>query len=71
MSLGLLLLAVEGEPSKSAFYVAGGALAGWAVLVSAVGMLRPGFPTAAQSRALIAVTLILVAAAMATAVITS
>jgi plastocyanin len=61
------------EKSKVPFYIAGGALVAWALIVSlGLGMRIPGFPdTAAAQRGVIAVTVVLVLAAVGTAVITS
>jgi plastocyanin len=61
------------EKSKVPFYVAGGVLVAWALIVSlGVGLRRADFPpTAALERAVIAVTAVLVIAAASTAVITS
>jgi uncharacterized cupredoxin-like copper-binding protein len=61
------------EKSKVPFYVAGGVLVGWALVVSlGVGLRRTDFPaTATLERAVIAVTAVLVLAAASTAVITS
>ena len=68
----LLAAAEEAEPSKTPFYVAGGALAVWAVLLSAIGLTRPSFPgTAAASRGVMALSALLVVAARAAAVISS
>ena len=65
------LLAVV-EPSKVAFYVAGGALAVWAVALSAIGLRRPEFPGSNRgSQLVILVSVVLVAAAMTSAVATS
>jgi hypothetical protein len=61
-------LAAE-EPSKTAFYIAGGVLTCWAVIVAFVGITRPDFPPVRN--AVIAVTVALVAAAMTTAVVTA
>jgi len=58
--------------SKVPFYVAGGVLAAWAVIVSAIGISRPEFPEGpTQTRAVIALSVVLVIAAMATAVLTA
>jgi plastocyanin len=61
------------EKSKVPFYIAGGLLVAWALLVSVViGMRKPDFPsTKAAQRGIIAVTAVLVVAAASTAVITS
>jgi len=61
------------EKSKTAFYVAGGLLVCWALIVSmAIGMRRPDFPgTLGGERAVIAVSVVLVLAAVSTAVLTS
>jgi hypothetical protein len=69
-----LVLAVEeeAEPSKTAFYVFGGLLAVWAVVLSGIGMSSATFPaTATAKRGVIVLTVVLMAAAMATAVITA
>jgi hypothetical protein len=64
-------LAAE-ETSKTAFYVAGIALATWAVLVAFLGITRPDFPGNPSGRAgVLALTSILVVAAMTTAVVTA
>ncbi len=59
--------------SKIPFYLAGGALALWAVVVSlAIGLRRPDFPgNAAGQRLVMAVTAVLVALTATTAVLTS
>jgi hypothetical protein len=73
-SLAFLLAAAEGaeEHSKTAFYFAGGALAAWAVIVSAIGMRWATFPhRTAVGRLAMLVTVVLVAGAMSMAVVTS
>jgi hypothetical protein len=61
------------EKSHTAFYIAGGLLALWAVLVSFVGIRRhenwPSSDTAA--RGIMGISAVLVVLAMATAVITA
>jgi hypothetical protein len=59
--------------SKVPFYIAGGLLVGWALLVSlGIGLRRPSFPSDARGeRLLIMVTVVLVVAATAMAVATS
>jgi hypothetical protein len=72
--LASILAAVEvgSDPSKTPFYIAGGLLAGWAVLVSVIGITRPSFPGNAMAQRLtMLVSVVLVAGAMSTAVITA
>jgi hypothetical protein len=60
------------EPSKVAFFIAGGVLAVWAVVLSAIGLSRPDFPgNNAGARLVILLSFLLVAAAMTAAVATS
>jgi hypothetical protein len=69
----LAVESVEAEPSKTPFYVLGGLLAVYAVVISFTGM-RGGatFPGSAGARAgVMAVTALLVAAAVASALLTS
>jgi hypothetical protein len=62
----------EAEPSKTAFYVFGGLLAVWAVVLSGIGLSSATFPaTVTAKRGVIGLTVVLMAAAMATAVITA
>lgn len=62
----------EAEPSKTAFYIFGGLLAVWAVVLSGIGMSSATFPaTTGAKRGVIGLTAVFVAAAMATAVITA
>ncbi len=66
------LLIAAGEPSKVPFYIAGGALVVWAVVLAAVGLNRPTFPGNERgARAVMGVSFVLAAAAIAMAVITS
>ncbi|HEU0318849.1 MAG TPA: plastocyanin/azurin family copper-binding protein, partial [Solirubrobacteraceae bacterium] len=59
------------EKSKTAFYIAGGALAGWAVLVGVFGFTHPDFPgSQALSRAVMATSLVLMLSAVSAAAIT-
>jgi hypothetical protein len=69
----LVFAATEGEePSKTLFYVMGGALAVWAVLVSSVGIARHAtFPPGRGPATLVLlVSFVLVAGTMASAIIT-
>ncbi len=66
----LVLAAEEAEHTPTAFYVAGGLLAGWAVLLSAVGMMRPDFPKSdGTTKGLYGVSALLVVAAAAGAIL--
>jgi len=71
--LPLIVAAAEhAEPSKTAFYIAAGALACWAVLLGVVGITRETFPTSAgASRVVMLVSGALMAATMAAAVLSS
>jgi hypothetical protein len=74
MLLALVLAAAEGaaEHSKTAFYFAGGALAGWAVLLGVAGLSRAEMPSSqAGERGIIGITALLVAATLVSAVATS
>jgi len=64
---------IAAEKSKTAFYIAGGALVLWALVVSlGIGLRRPDFPNnLGGERAVIAITVVLVLAAVVTAVATS
>jgi hypothetical protein len=71
----LLLLAqehVEEEVSKTPYYIAGGVLAAFAVVISAIGIRgHEHFPGSKGGRnGVIAIAALLVAATMATAVLT-
>ena len=64
--------AAEEEPDQTLFYVMGGLAAAWAVLLFAVGMRSERFPGSdGAMRGIIAVSVLVVAAAMASAVISS
>jgi hypothetical protein len=70
----LLTLAAETaeeEPSKTAFYILGGAAAVWAIVLFAVGMRSPTFPgSAGAQRGVMAVSVLIVLGTMASAVLT-
>jgi hypothetical protein len=71
--LGTLITFAAEESSKTAFYVCGGVLAAWAVVVSAIG-IRGGdtFPASkGAARGVMAISVLLIVAAMASAVITA
>jgi hypothetical protein len=64
--------AAEPEKSKTAFYILGGLLAAYAVVLAALGMTRATFPESdGAKRGVMAVSFVLMAAAMATAVLTA
>jgi hypothetical protein len=66
------LLLAAAEPSKVPFYLAGGALAAWAVVLAAVGLTRPSFPYSERGeRGVILVSFLLVVVAVAMAIVTS
>ncbi|HEX7300737.1 MAG TPA: hypothetical protein VF257_17190 [Solirubrobacteraceae bacterium] len=68
----LVLAAEEAEPSKTAFYLCGGLLAVWAVVLGVMGLRSPDFPgSETVARGVMALTAVLMVAAMATAVITA
>ncbi len=68
----IVAAAEESEPSKTAFYLLGGLLAAWAVVLSAIGLTRPEFPgNAGVARGVMALSAVLVVAAMAAAVLTA
>ena len=67
----LALAAEEAEPSKIAFYLGGGALAVWAVVLAVIGLSRPNFPaTEGATRGVYGISALLVVVAAATAIIT-
>jgi hypothetical protein len=64
--------AEEAEPSKVPFFICGGLFAVWAVVMFVVGMRSHSFPGGQTGeRGVIAVSTVLMLAAMATAVITA
>jgi hypothetical protein len=69
----LVLAAAEAEEkSKVPFFICGGLFAVWAIVLFAVGMRSTTFPGGQSAeRGVIAVSLVLMVAAMATAVITA
>jgi hypothetical protein len=68
----LVLAAEEAEPSKTGFYVAGGVLAAWAVVLGLIGLRSPDFPGSERgARGVMTITAVLVVAAMTAAVLTS
>ncbi len=68
----LTLLLAAGEPSKVPFYIAGLALALWAVVLASIGLTHPEFPYSVKGqRGVIAVSLVLMLTAIAMAIVTS
>ena len=63
----------EEETSKGAFYLLGGLLAAWAVVLGALGIVRHGTfpPSPGAARAVMGISAVLVAGAMASAVLTA
>jgi hypothetical protein len=60
------------EPSKVPFFIAGGGLAVYAVVLAGIGLTRPSFPFSARgARAVMMLSVLLVATAIAMAVVTS
>jgi plastocyanin len=72
MSAHAAVVLVLATTSKTPFYIAGGLLAVWAVVVSAIGISRPDFPGSSGARAVtMGISVVLVVAAMATAILTA
>ena len=68
----LTVLLGAAEPSKVPFYLAGGLLAVWAVVLAAIGLTRPSFPYDLRGqRSVVAISLALVVLAVAMAIVTS
>jgi hypothetical protein len=68
----LVFAAEEAEPSKTAFYLCGGLLAGWAVVLGMLGLRSPDFPGGLSGqRGVITISVVLVVATMVTAVVTA
>jgi hypothetical protein len=62
----------EAESSKTAFYVAGGVFALWAVILGAIGLRQPEFPRRpSAARGVMAISTLLALASVGTAVLTS
>ncbi|HTD57364.1 MAG TPA: plastocyanin/azurin family copper-binding protein [Solirubrobacteraceae bacterium] len=68
-----LMPVLAAEKSKVPFYIAGGVLVAWALIVSmGIGMRNPSFPgTVGTERAVMAITAVLVLVAVSMAVVTS
>jgi hypothetical protein len=65
----LTALFAAAEPSKVPFFIGGGALALWAVVLAGIGLTRPEFPFSVRGqRGVILISLILVIVAIAMAI---
>jgi hypothetical protein len=70
--MSVLLLTAADEPSKVPFFIIGGALAVYAVILATIGIQRPNFPGGASGqRGVIALTLVMVVLAIGAAILTS
>ncbi len=68
----LVFAAEEAEPSKTAFYLCGGLLAGWAVVLGLLGLRSAEFPGGTRGeRGVITISVVLVVATMVAAVATA
>ena len=68
----LLLITAADEPSKVPFFIIGGVLALYAVILSTIGIQRPSFASnRTGERGVITLTAVLVVIAIATAILTS
>ena len=66
------VLLAAAEPSKVPFYIAGGAVAVWAVVLAGIGLTHPRFPYNERGgRAVMGISLLLVVIAIAMAIVTS
>lgn len=70
--LSLLAVVEEVEKSKAAFYITGGLLVAWAVVLSAAGLTRPSFPgSATAARGVMGISAALVLSTLVAIVATS
>jgi hypothetical protein len=68
----LLLITAADEASKVPFFIIGGALAVYAVIVATLGIQRPDFASNGQGqRGVIALTTVIVVLAIGSAILTS
>jgi hypothetical protein len=66
------LLITAAETSKTPFFIIGGALALYAVILATIGIQRPGFPFNSRGqRGVIALTAVFVVLAIGAAILTS
>jgi hypothetical protein len=67
-----LLVIAASETSKVPFYICGGALAVWAVLLAGIGLSRPEFPhNSSGQRSVIAISFVLIVLAIGAAILTA
>jgi hypothetical protein len=65
------LLIAAAESSKVPFFICGGLLAVWAVILAALGLSRPTFPgNSTGQRGIVAISFVLMLIAIAAAVLT-
>jgi hypothetical protein len=68
----LLLITAADEPSKVPFFIIGGVLAVYAVILATLGIQRPDFPSnIGGQRGVIALTAMIAVLAVAAAILTS
>jgi hypothetical protein len=68
----LLLITAADKPSKVPFFIIGGGLAIYAVIVATLGIQRPNFASSASGqRGVIALTAVIVVLAIGAAIVTS
>jgi hypothetical protein len=69
---GLLLITAADEPSKVPFFIIGGALAVYAVILATLGLRQPTFPFNERGqRGVLALTAIIAVLAVGAAILTS
>jgi hypothetical protein len=66
------LLVLAAAPSKVSFYILGGVLALWAVILAGIGLSRPDFPYNERgARGVMALTLVMIVLAIGAAILTA
>jgi hypothetical protein len=66
-----VLLLAAAEPSKVPFFIAGGALAVWAVVLAGIGLTQPDFPYSERgARSVMALSFVMIVIAIAAAILT-
>ena len=67
----LIVLIAVAEPSKTPFFIAGGVLVVWAVVLAGLGLTQPEFPFNERGqRGVIAFSSVLIVIAIAAAILT-